>query len=178
MKETKAQSESLIEIYAHPLRIQMLVALRLPLTIEELSRKLGGPPQATLYRQINVLLEAGAIVVHDSVKQGKRSVNRYVSNPEKRYIAREEHEQVDTERFLALTVGMSSLTLQTMKVWADSDRAAPWVPMVLSSTVFLTPEDTKEITAFIRKFLDRDQSEIVGEAKPHLITAFVVPTGE
>ncbi|MFX9042631.1 hypothetical protein ABTN45_19380, partial [Acinetobacter baumannii] len=90
---------------------------------------------------INVLVDAGAIVVHDSVKQGKRRVNRYVSIPEKRYITREEHERVDTEKFLALTVGMSSLTIQAMKDWADSDRAAPWVPMVLSSTVYLTPED-------------------------------------
>ncbi|GAA0359324.1 helix-turn-helix domain-containing protein [Bacillus horti] len=68
------------DMLLHPIRMRIIQALLLEnaLTVAQLVIKLGNVPQATIYRHINLLLEAQMIEVTDT-KRVQGTVERYFS---------------------------------------------------------------------------------------------------
>jgi DNA-binding transcriptional ArsR family regulator len=59
--------QHILEVMLHPVRMQIMLALAgsLGMTSLQISERLAGVPQATLYRHINRLLKAGILLVVD-----------------------------------------------------------------------------------------------------------------
>ncbi len=108
-----SMSQSKADLILHPIRMRILVALSgQACTVKQLAQALPDVPQTTLYRQVNILVEANLIEVME-----ERPVRGVV---EKVY-------STDTQK--------SALTVEELATWSKADHLRAFTALVTSLIV-------------------------------------------
>ncbi|GAB4453593.1 MAG: transcriptional regulator [Armatimonadaceae bacterium] len=163
----------------HPVRIQIILTLQnQPLTTLEIQERLPEIAQATLYRQINRLIEAGIVTVIEE-RRVHGTVERLLAlDRERTQVTREEFEQIPAAE---LTRYFGSFLGGLMEVFERFVRNAP-IPRDPEKTmtffqemVYMTPEEAREVRREMRQMVERLSANEPTGRKRHLVAVFSIP---
>ena len=151
---TRVKRPSLADALIHPARLALLTALQLegPLSARELQERLPAVSQASLYRHLKTLTEAGAIVVHERRHVGVGAPEKTFSiadaGPRSIRLRGRERSADALRRYLLALQAAEILQLERTLVAGQIDEALlNW----RQSVVYLDRQELKEIKAIFAR---------------------------
>lgn len=163
----------------HPVRMRVLIALSgEELTTRQIGTILTDVPQASLYRAIAQLHEAGVIEVVEEVRRGGALERTYRTVPDSALITPREFTSVSAEEFLATVQTFSDIIVGTAArhVAAEPETWREHRFGLRHEDVWLTTEQREELAEDLRlvyeKHLTRDRAE---GARPWALMVATIP---
>lgn len=151
----------------HPVRMRVVIALSgEELTTRDLQKVMPEVPQASLYRAISQLHDAGVIEIVSAERRGGAMERTYRAVPRESIMTQEEFTSGSAEEFLATMQAFADQIVSTTSRYVGSYEDETWKKARFSvrhGVSWLTEEERgalgDELTALFAKYEDRPRRE-------------------
>ncbi|WP_297083349.1 helix-turn-helix domain-containing protein [uncultured Demequina sp.] len=150
----------------HPVRMRVMIALgNQELTTQQIGLQLGDVPQASLYRAVAALHEAGILEVVDEVPRGGALERIYRTVPEQAVVSRGDFTSGTQEEFLGTVQVFADLLVSTTAghLAKVGDDWRDYFYGMRHGTIWLDKESREELSADLQavfaKYAERGQPE-------------------
>lgn len=150
-----------IQTLLHPVRMRVALALsQEELSVKQLARLLDDVPQASLYRAVTELHEAGLITVMREERRGGATERFFRAERGEDLLSRQDIGALSGPEFVAGIEAYSRMLAQDATCYITS-KGASWVDdftIVSREVAHLTDEERQEIEGQLRSIIERVQA--------------------
>jgi DNA-binding transcriptional ArsR family regulator len=174
MKKTLTKAQVLL----HPIRAQIVVALHdRPLTPRQIAAQIEPIPLGTVYRHINLLLDAGIIEVTRERRVYGTLERQFALKDAASYIDEKEREQLTAEDIVGLVTALTGVVQSTFARYVQSHQMPP-APGELAFVVrslYLTPEEYAHFRAEFIQLISKTGRDSSPDYERRMIGLFSAP---
>jgi len=162
----------------HPVRLEIIVALAgKRLTTKELADQLPEIPQATLYRQLNTLLEAGIIEVVSQRQTHGILESTYALKIGGGKISKEDFNRMSPEDHKGTHALLAGRSAKALARYVDQPSFDPDIDVMIyfAANLSLREDDAQELRQELRGLVEKYVARVDESADPRFLNISFIP---